>query len=192
MSRREGSDRTQCPAWVPRLCPVVGRQGPGLGPAQPSICKHFVIDSRLPASARPPHLRESARAVPRMRKYRRAARLGCNGARWSTRSSTAVTTGFVRGHRAPVTTNNRRPHRDFHHRCTRMCKRPNLPPVPRSSPASSKLQLRTVQSTQDDPSGASGFPLSRSTSFGSGSAFLAPTAQPATSKLRPTLFLNSS
>jgi hypothetical protein len=44
-------------------------------------------------------------------------------------SSTAVTTGFVRGHRAPVTTNNRRLHRDSHHRCTRMCKRPNLPPV---------------------------------------------------------------
>jgi hypothetical protein len=77
------------------------------------------------------------------RKYRRAARLGCNGARWPTRSSTAATTGFVRGHRAPVTTNNRRLHRDSHHRCTRMCKRPNLPPVPRSSPASSKPQLRT-------------------------------------------------
>jgi hypothetical protein len=77
------------------------------------------------------------------RKYRRAARLGCNGARWSTRSSTAVTTGFVRGHRAPVTTNNRRLHRDSHHRCTRMYKRPSLPPAPRSSPAPSKLQLRT-------------------------------------------------
>jgi hypothetical protein len=53
--------------------------------------------------------------------------------------STAVTTGFVKGHRAPVTTNNRRIHRDTHHRCTPMCKRPNLPPVSRSSPASSKL-----------------------------------------------------
>ena len=27
--------------------------------------------------------RKSARDVPRMRKYRRAARLGCNGAQWS-------------------------------------------------------------------------------------------------------------
>jgi hypothetical protein len=44
-------------------------------------------------------------------------------------SSTAVTTGFVRGHRAPVTTNNRRAHRDTRHRCTRMCKRSNLPPA---------------------------------------------------------------
>jgi hypothetical protein len=76
-----------------------------------------------------PDPQESARDAPRMRKYRRAARLGCNGARWSARSSTAVTTGFVRGHRAPVTTNNRRLHRDPHHRCTRMCKRSNLPPV---------------------------------------------------------------
>jgi hypothetical protein len=43
-------------------------------------------------------------------------------------SSTAVTAGFVRrGHRDPVTTNNRRAHRDTHHRCTRMCKRSNLP-----------------------------------------------------------------
>jgi hypothetical protein len=52
------------------------------------------------------------------------------GARWSTRSSTAVTAGFDRGHRAPVTTNTRRLHRDSHRRCTRMCKRPNhLPPA---------------------------------------------------------------
>jgi hypothetical protein len=49
---------------------------------------------------------------------------------------TAVTTGFVRGHRrAPATTNNRRIHRDTHHRCTRMYKRSNLPPVPRSTAA---------------------------------------------------------
>jgi hypothetical protein len=54
-------------------------------------------------------------------------------------SSTAVTTGFVRGHRAPVTTNNRRIHQDTHRRCTRMCKRSNLPPVSRSSPASERL-----------------------------------------------------
>jgi hypothetical protein len=41
------------------------------------------------------------------------ASLGCNGARWPTRSSTAVTPGLVRGHRAPATTINRRlPHRD--------------------------------------------------------------------------------
>jgi hypothetical protein len=32
------------------------------------------------------------------------------GARWPTRSSTAVTTGFVRGHRGPATTNNRLVH----------------------------------------------------------------------------------
>jgi hypothetical protein len=47
----------------------------------------------------------------RARKYRRAARLGCSG--WGSVvawSSTAATTGFVRGHRAPVTTNNRRTH----------------------------------------------------------------------------------
>jgi hypothetical protein len=50
----------------------------------------------------------------------------CSVVAWS---STAVTTGFVRGHRAPVTTNNRRVHRDTHHRCTRMCKRSNLPSV---------------------------------------------------------------
>jgi hypothetical protein len=43
--------------------------------------------------------------------------------------STAATTGFVRGHRAPVTTNNRRVHRDTQRRCARMCKRSNLPPV---------------------------------------------------------------
>jgi hypothetical protein len=31
--------------------PVVGRQGPGLGPGQPSVCNHFVIGDRLtPAS----------------------------------------------------------------------------------------------------------------------------------------------
>jgi hypothetical protein len=41
--------------------------------------------------------------APRMRKHRRAERLGCNGARWPTRSSGAATTGFVRGHRAPAT-----------------------------------------------------------------------------------------
>jgi hypothetical protein len=83
--------------------------------------------------------------------------LGCNGnpgngARWPTRSSTAAITGCIRGHRAPVTTNNRRLHRDTHHRCTRMCKRSNLPPVSRSSrPASSKLQLRTLQARLRHP-----------------------------------------
>jgi hypothetical protein len=76
-----------------------------------------------------PDLRVSARAAPPTRKYRRAARLGCNGAQWSTSCSTAVTAGFVRGHRAPVTTNNRRIHQDTHRRCTRMCKRSNLPPA---------------------------------------------------------------
>jgi hypothetical protein len=33
------NDRTQRPGC--RLCPVVGRQGPGLGPAQPLVCSHF-------------------------------------------------------------------------------------------------------------------------------------------------------
>jgi hypothetical protein len=101
-----------------------------------------------------PGLREPARAAPRMRKYRRAARLGCNGARWSTRSSTAVTTDFVRGHRAPVTTNNRRLHRDSHHRCTRMCKRSNLPPASsRSSPTSSNTNLTGPVATPAAPCG---------------------------------------
>jgi hypothetical protein len=40
--------------------------------------------------------------------------------------STAVTAGFVRGHQAPVTTNNRRFHRGTHHRCARMGKRSNI------------------------------------------------------------------
>jgi hypothetical protein len=44
------------------------------------------------ASPAPPPPQESARDAPRTRKCRWAARLGCNGARWSTRSSTAVTT----------------------------------------------------------------------------------------------------
>jgi hypothetical protein len=57
-----------------------------------------------------PSLWVSARAAPRARKYRRAARLGCSGARWSRRSSTAAAMGFIRGHRAQVTTNNRRYH----------------------------------------------------------------------------------
>jgi hypothetical protein len=90
-----------------------------------------------------PDLREPARAAPTYTQIPP----GCTPRlQWGSVvawSSTAVTTGFVRGHRAPVTTNNRRTHRGTHHRCTRMCKRPNLPPVPRSSPASSKLQLRT-------------------------------------------------
>jgi hypothetical protein len=50
-----------------------------------------------------------------------------------------ATAGFVRGHRAPVTTNNRRAHRDTDHRRTRMCKRPNLLPVSRSSQSQSSL-----------------------------------------------------
>jgi hypothetical protein len=36
-----------------------------------------------PGASPAPDLRESARAAPRTRKYRRAARLGCNGAQWS-------------------------------------------------------------------------------------------------------------
>jgi hypothetical protein len=81
------------------------------------------------------------------RKYRRAARLGCNGARWSTRSSTAATTGFVRGHRAPGTTNNRRLHRDSHHRCTRMCKRSSLPPATCVQVQTSLLKASTTNLT---------------------------------------------
>jgi hypothetical protein len=79
-----------------------------------------------PGASPAPYLRQSAGVAgdaPHTRKYRRAARLGClgcNGTRWSTRSSTAVTTGPVIGHRAPVTTHNRRLHRGPHHRCTRM------------------------------------------------------------------------
>jgi hypothetical protein len=77
-----------------------------------------------------PDPRESARAAPTCTQIPP----GCTPRlQWGSVvawSSTAVTTGFVRGHRAPVTTNNRRRvHRDTHHRCTRMCKRPNLPPV---------------------------------------------------------------
>jgi hypothetical protein len=115
------------------------RAGPGMG----STCG--------PGASPPPGPRESARDVPRVRKYRRAARLSsdCNGARWSTRSlrrsSTAVTTGFVRGHRAPVTTNNPRLHRDPQHRCTRVCKRSNLPPA-RCQVQSSLLKAPTTNS----------------------------------------------
>jgi hypothetical protein len=36
-----------------------------------------------PGASPTPDLREPARAVPRTRKYRRAARRGCSGARWS-------------------------------------------------------------------------------------------------------------
>jgi hypothetical protein len=42
------------------------------------------IESACCLGASPiPGLRELARDVPRMRKYRRAVRLGCNGAQWS-------------------------------------------------------------------------------------------------------------
>jgi hypothetical protein len=100
------------------------------------------------------------------------------GSRWTTRTqippgctprlewgpvvawcSTAVTTGFVRGHRAPVTTNNRRAHRDTHHRCTRMCKRSRLPlcPGPVQPPQSSNYEL--------DRPGCDTRPLRRDMSF---------------------------
>jgi hypothetical protein len=96
-----------------------------------------------------PDLRELVRAVPRTRTHANTAGLHASAAmglsgRLLFGRSTAVTTGFVRGHRAPVTTNNRRAHRDTRQRrCTRMCKRSNLPPVPRSRPAPSTRQLRT-------------------------------------------------
>jgi hypothetical protein len=123
-----------------------------------------------------PGLRESARAVPRSHKYRRAARLGCNGAQSVVACcSTAVTAGFVREHRAPVATNNRRIHRDthHHHRCTRMCKRSNLPPVSRSSPAPSKLQLPTTNLA--GPVGCDTRPLRRDMSFATGVDKVVPT-----------------
>jgi hypothetical protein len=52
-----------------------------------------------------------------------SAAMGLSGRLEFDSSNHARTTGFVRGHRAPVTTNNRRIHRDTHHRCTRMYKR---------------------------------------------------------------------
>jgi hypothetical protein len=60
-----------------------------------------------PASGR----RVSARDVPHMRKYRRAARLGCSGARWSpgVRQSAVATAGFVRGNRAPAVSSHDQP-----------------------------------------------------------------------------------
>jgi hypothetical protein len=71
-----GTDRTQCPGC--RICPVVGAAG--RGPAWGLLshpCNHFVIDSRLPASARPPHLcrwslRFWATVTLPLRKYRSA------------------------------------------------------------------------------------------------------------------------
>jgi hypothetical protein len=49
-------DRTQCPGC--RICPVEGRQAAGarFGACSANQLNHFVNDSRLPASARPPHL----------------------------------------------------------------------------------------------------------------------------------------
>jgi hypothetical protein len=76
-----------------------------------------------------PDIRESARAAPTHTQIPPGCTPPLQWAPVVAWSSTAVTTGFVRGHRAPVTTNNRRAHRDTHHRCTRMCKRSNLPPV---------------------------------------------------------------
>jgi hypothetical protein len=76
--------RTRAAAGIGRAC------GPGASPATPD-------------------LRESARAVPRALKYRRAARLGCNGARCPTRSSTAVTTGFVRQRTPPGSSHDQQP-----------------------------------------------------------------------------------
>jgi hypothetical protein len=110
-----------------------------------------------------PDLRESARAVPTYAQIPP----GCTPRlQWGSIvawSSTAVITGFVRGHRAPVTTNNRRAHQDTHHRCTRMCKRSNLPPVSRSTvqpPQSSNYELGR--------SGCDTRPLRRDMSFATG------------------------
>jgi hypothetical protein len=112
----------------------------GLSPAYASIVDELSeptgIGSACGLGASPtPDLRESARAAPTYTQIPP----GCTPRlQWGSVvawSSTAVSTGFVRGHRDPVTTNNRRVRRETHHRCTRMCKRSDLPPVPRSSPA---------------------------------------------------------
>jgi hypothetical protein len=64
-----------------------------------------------------------------------------------TKFDSAVTADFVRGHRAPVTTNNRRPYRDRdpHRRCARMCNgaTPQPPDVRQVQTSPSELQLRT-------------------------------------------------
>jgi hypothetical protein len=102
-----------------------------------------------PGASPAPGPRESARASPRARTITHIPP-GCTPRlQWGSavaRSSTAATAGFVRGHRAPVTTNNRRTHRDTHRRCTRMCKRPNLPPVSRQV-QSSRLRAPTTNLT---------------------------------------------
>jgi hypothetical protein len=66
------------------------------------------------------------------------------------------------GLQSPVTANNRRLHRDPHHRCTRMYKRSNLHPVPRSNqpPQSSNYEL--------DRPGCDTRPLRRGMSFATG------------------------
>jgi hypothetical protein len=65
-----------------------------------------------PTQARP-RTSGSARDVPRMRKYRRAARLGYSGAQWSPGVRQQQPRALLEdtGLQAPVTTNNRRVHR---------------------------------------------------------------------------------
>jgi hypothetical protein len=80
----------------------------------------------------------------RARKFRRAATGSWQRGSVAAWSSTAATTGFVRGHRAPATTNNRRIHRYTHHRCTRMCKYGPIShqcPGPVQPPRSSNYEL---------------------------------------------------
>jgi hypothetical protein len=78
------------------------------------------IGSACSLSASPtPDLRFSARAAPTCAQILPGCTPRLQWGSVAAWSSTAATTGFVRGHRPPVTTNNRRVHRDTHHRCTR-------------------------------------------------------------------------
>jgi hypothetical protein len=116
--------RTRAAAGIGSAC------GPGAGPT--------------------PDLRESARDAPRMRKYRRAARLGCNGAQWppgvrqqqpqalleDTGLQSRPTPG---GSTETPTTTVISDHTDAH-----VCANGPISHLfSRSIPASSKLQLRT-------------------------------------------------
>jgi hypothetical protein len=116
-----------------------------------------------------PAPRESARAAPRARKCRRAARLGCNGAQWSpgVRQQQPLTTGFVRGH--PGSSYDQQPTGPPRHppqMHTYMCKRsreaisPTCFPSPDQPPQSSNYEL--------DRPGCDTHPLRRDMSFATG------------------------
>jgi hypothetical protein len=73
-----------------------------------------------------PGPRESARAVPTYAQIPPGCAPRLQWGSVVTCCSTAATAGFVREHRAQAKTNNRRAHRDTHHRSTRrVCKRPS-------------------------------------------------------------------